>query len=150
MRITATPTDPVPVPSSVLADTGDGLLLRVVTVLRPANETILAANRFNPTPQPDNEYLMVMLQAECSANRATACDLTPFHFRLQADDTTVDPPFLVYPNELDVRLEPGEGAAGAIAFLAPQAAADLTLLFYPDAVFGKTLPILFELGMPEN
>ncbi|MCB9460300.1 MAG: hypothetical protein H6670_11680 [Anaerolineaceae bacterium] len=146
MRITATPTEPVPVPRSVLADTGNGLLLRIVTVLRPADEAILAANRFNPTPEPDSEYLMIMLQAACSEDRESACDVTPFHFRLQAGADLIDPPFLVYPNELDVRLEPGQSAAGAIAFLAPKDMSDLNLLFYPQAVFGEALPIIFELN----
>jgi|GEM_PF-3540632 len=139
----------LPVPPGELANAG-GVLLRVVDALRPADGLILAANMFNPPPLAGQEYVQMSLEVLCDSERTVACDVTPFHFRLETtsaegDQRLYDLPFLIYDEELDVVLPPGELATGALTFLVDSDDTNLRLRYYPATVLQEEPYAVFRL-----
>ncbi|QPC83877.1 hypothetical protein G4Y79_05725 [Phototrophicus methaneseepsis] len=143
---TEAPSEAPTIENAADATLESGLLLQIERLIRPADAQILGANRYNTVPGSGMHYMMVVVAATCGAESETACDVTPFHFRLSTGSGTFDPPFVVYDDELDTRLEPGQSASGVVTFLLPENAANMRLLYYPQTIYGDAAPSTYELG----
>lgn len=118
----------------VLVTTAD--LALQIDVVRPADDVLRAAGRFNPPPPPGHESVLIYVSAECGA---LLCRLSPQQFTLrdragasvEPRQRTVDDPLV------SVTLRRGESfARRALVFEAPVAAEGLRLVHRAGLFFG--------------
>jgi len=118
----------------VLVTTAD--LALQIDVVRPADDVLRAAGRFNPPPPPGHESVLIYVSAECGA---LLCRLSPQQFTLrdragasvEPRQRTVDDPLV------SGTLRRGESfARRALVFEAPVGAEGLRLVHRAGLFFG--------------
>jgi hypothetical protein len=129
-----------PAPLGYGLDVGD-VTLAVQQTMRPANETIAAAEDFfYISPEPSSEYIMVWVSFTCNATGDETCIVTPFDFGLAGSSGIVHEPEL-FITEVPDLFEGGEVYGGVtlegwLPFQVAQGETDLVLVFETWQVFG--------------
>ena len=122
------------------ADTGNGLLVRVTGLERPADEAMCEENL-----RPEGvECVGVSVDVQCASSRAENCDIIWWDFELAGDQG------LIYANAaedasdaLTFDLAPGDEASGSLIAIVNSDDANLTLLFYHFPDIAYTFPRVF-------
>lgn len=110
----------------VAGDTGQGLSIKVIGVVRPADTLIRSFNRFNDRPGPGQEYIRLTIEVSCNEGGSEACDTNYFDFNLTGSKGVVyDFASVVNDDDLDVTVFPGASGTGTVVFLIDAADTDL-------------------------
>lgn len=110
--------------------TGDGLVVKVVGVLRPADSIIRGYNMFNDRPAAGQEYVIVKVEVYCEQGGNSSCDTNYFDYSLVGDKGVVyDYASVVNDNDLDVEIFPGASGSGDLTFLIDAADTNLRLIY---------------------
>jgi len=127
---------PIPIANAAGALVTTADLALQIDVVRPADDVLRAAGRFNPPPPPGHESVLIYVSAECGA---LLCRLSPQQFTLrdragasvEPRQRTVDDPLV------SVTLRRGESfARRALVFEAPVGAEGLRLVHRAGLFFG--------------
>ena len=122
------------------ADTGNGLLVRVTRLERPADDAMCEGN----LRTDGDECVSVSVDVQCASSRTGNCDIIWWDFELAGDQG------LIYanaaedsPDALTFDLAPGDEASGSLIAIVNSDDANLALLFYhfPDTAY--TFPRVF-------
>ena len=107
----------------------------IINVLRPANDVVQHAHFFNDTPEPNLEYVMVMIRVTCNKPGNERCLFSTVVFKTVGKDGQVrDQP---YADDIPEFLEApadffgGDSVEGNLVFLVPQEDHSAVLYFDP-------------------
>ena len=116
------------------ADSGDGILLRVTGLERPADQMVGDL----PPPGAGEEYVIVFVEVQCAASRSDNCQVDSYDMELAGDHG------LIYPfgGEWAVNLDPGDREGKALIALINSDDANLVLLFYHFPTIPYTFPLV--------
>lgn len=111
------------------------MLLKIVEIERPADQTIAEGNRFNGEPEPGNEAMIITISTTCTKPSSQTCLITPGSFQLSGSAGVVRN--IIYgitglPNELDqTEFFGGASVSGWIAFEVQRGEENLILSYEP-------------------
>lgn len=88
----------------IAGDSGQGFTLQITSLLRPADQIIRSANRFNDRPGTDEEYVIIEVLIECNENYDGRCETNYFDYELVGDKGTGGLPFLIRSSESSLTL----------------------------------------------
>ncbi|HDQ71921.1 MAG TPA: hypothetical protein ENN19_07470 [Chloroflexi bacterium] len=131
-----------PVPSGSSIDVDD-MTISINRTIRPADEIVASANPFNPTPQLDNEYLMMSVTLTCNKDSDDVCSI--YLSRLTVVGSTGirrEPEVMIagLPNLLSTQeFFGGAQLDGDIIFEVGQGESDLLVVY--EALFGDSVYI---------
>ncbi len=121
-----------PAPPGTAVAVGD-LELRVVDVIRPADDIVAGGNMFNPEPEPGNEMMLVTLSITCRPEEDDTCTFAPvLEFLLVSPIGVHRPEWLVagLPNPLrGGEISSGETISGDILFEVGKGETGLVLVY---------------------
>ena len=121
-----------PAPPGMAVAVGD-LELRVVDVIRPADDIVAEGNMFNPRPGPGNEMMLVTLSVTCRPEGDDTCTFAPvLEFLLVSPIGVHRPEWLVagLPNPLrGGEISSGETVSGDILFEVGKEETGLVLVY---------------------
>ena len=124
------------------ADSGDGILVRVTGIERPADQMVGDL----PPPAAGQEYVSVYVEVQCAASRSENCQVASFDFELAGDNGII----YTYAGEWAVNLDPGDRAGKTMVALINNDDANLVLLFYHFPTIPYTFPLVFATAeLPE-
>jgi hypothetical protein len=126
---------------------GGDMVLRVVSVARPADNEVMAGNMFNSTPTPALEYAIVQLQLVCAKSQNDKCSFSTFEVKAVGSDGQIhDPEFVSgvagLMDEFSYEFFGGSSIAGGLVFLVPKG--DPNVVLFHEAMFLGS-PIYFTL-----
>lgn len=122
----------------------DGMALKVVGVLRPADTIIRGYNMFNDRPSSTQEYVIVKVEVFCLEDGTSSCSTNYFDYKLVGKNGVVyDFASVVNDNDLDVELFPGASGTGDLVFLIDSSDTELELI-YQARFGGSSEGIFFE------
>lgn len=118
--------NPVPLGSAFLI--GDGRL-HVNSFTRAMTEEVEAVNRFNPDPDPDEEWVLLNLAYACDLPEGENCNASNLRFELEGAETIYNNNFVMVLNDEFAGNIPGGGQlTGNIGFIVNQNDENLLLL----------------------
>jgi hypothetical protein len=138
-----TGTFPDPFRFGISGNVGNGLVVKVVGLLRPADSIIRGYNPYNDRPGANQEYVIVKLEVFCEEGGSSSCDTNYFDYSLVGNKGVVyDFASVVDDNKIDVEIFPGATGSGEIAFLIDSTDSDLKLIYSES--FGSSDGVFFE------
>lgn len=127
-----------PHPMNTTVEVGDGVLLTINFVKRPADDIVAEGNIFNDTPEPDTEYMIVSLHLECTKPADQTCRFTAGDIKTVGANGTVRDQASVagIPEEMEYFNEffGGSMLDGNLVFIATKG--DTSTVLYFDPIFG--------------
>lgn len=111
-------------------DTGAGYLLKVSSVIRPANQYI---SRYATQPSQGTEYVAILVDVQCIAPDEDFCEFGYRNFELTGDNNVVYE--YSSSSSLDVKLRPGGEGNGLVFFLIESDDSNL-MVMYQEGYYG--------------
>ena len=106
----------------------NGVTIRPINIIRPADDIVQEDEPAN------HEWAIVSVEAACPITQNGDCAVTYNNFRLMGESGELyDSVFaLQYADQLDANIPAGRSREGGIAFIVPNAEANLRLVYYPE------------------
>jgi len=125
-------TNPAPAGSVVSAG---NMNFAVVGYTRPATETVMSANRFNPEPDAFQEYIFVNLAVTCTRLEDAQCNLALINLKLLGSQGA-ERPVRLFVRDVDGLLQGGDFYGGAtisgnVPFIIDRQDANIMLVYEP-------------------
>lgn len=129
-----------PHPAGAAVDIGGDMHLSIIAVTRPADDIVERSNMFNPTPEPNLEYVIITLRVQCSKAVNDKCLFSTYELKTVGIDGNIrDQAFAAgIPQKLEPSQEFFSGAVveGNVVFLVPRGD-PTTVLMYEPLFFGE-------------
>ena len=123
-----------------LGDTGQGYLLKIKSIVRPANQYI---SRYATQASVGQEYVAIVVDVECVSPEESFCEISYRNFELTGDNGVVYD--YSSSSSLDVKLRPGGEGNGSVFFLIESDDSNFLVMYkhgyYGDLVVYRGEPV---------
>ncbi|MGF1507662.1 MAG: DUF4352 domain-containing protein [Chloroflexi bacterium] len=158
-KATALPPSATPEPQEQRVPLGTEVILnefslRIIEVVRPADDLIAATDDFNALPPEGEQYVLLRLSVEC-LNIETDCDLLWLDYHLEDDrGERYTARLLMFGFEeqgervltMDSDIRQGERVEGVIVFSVPRTVDELVFVYSDLVVIGEPSRVVFDLS----
>lgn len=139
-----------PAPAGVAVEIGGEMTMTIISVVRPADAIVKAANSFNTEPEPGQEYIQVEVQVVCNKDASQTCNFNNFELKAVGGDGNIHEAE-IFVAGVDNQLENGDffgGAtkAGLLFFIVSEGDTEVVIMWEP-LLFGD--PVFFALPVPQ-